>query len=138
MIRIILHLIILASADNFAVEKGKNSPVLKWIEEFNNKNNKSFKIAISKNQIHTLNFGDFDLVEWNGDWNIARNIFKKLSSKLNIKVIEAGYHLKGNIIESFFGMSKEYGKVYSGGKFVGTVILKKKSGIWVVEKEKRG
>jgi len=128
----------LASANNFGIEKGKGDAAIKWINEFILKNNKSFKISITNNQLHTLNFGDFDLVEWNGDWSIARNVIKKSSSKLNIKVIEAGYHKKGNIVESFFGMSQEYCKVYSSGKFIGTIILKRKSGNWIVDKEKRG
>jgi len=128
----------LASADNFGIEKGKGDAAIKWINEFVVKNNKSFKISITKNQIHTLNFGDFDLVEWSGDWGIARNVIKKSSTKLNIKVIEAGYHKKHNILEAFFGMSQEFCKVYSSGKFVGTLILKRKSGNWIVDKEKRG
>ena len=128
----------MASANNFGIEKGKGDAAIKWINEFVVKNNKSFKISITNNQLHTLNFGDFDLVEWNGDWSIARNVIKKLSSKLNIKVIEAGYHKKGNIVEAFFGMSQEYCKVYSSGKFIGTMILKRKSGNWIVDKEKRG
>ena len=127
----------MASANNFGIEKGKGDAAIKWINEFIMKNNKSFKISITNNQLHTLNFGDFDLVEWNGDWNIARNVIKKSSSKLNIKVIEAGYHKKGNIVEAFFGMSQEYCKVYSSGKFIGTLILKRKSGNWIVDKEKR-
>lgn len=127
----------MSSSDNFAIEKGKSNDALKWINEFISKNNKSFKIKISKNSLSTLNFGNFDLVEWEGDWSIARNIFKKVSSKLNIKVIEAGYHEKGNVIQSFFGISKEYGKVYSGGKVIGTVIFTKKSGKWIVKIEKR-
>ena len=128
----------MASANNFGIEKGKSDVAIKWIDEFIIKNNKSFKISITNNQIHTLNFGDFDLVEWNGDWSIARNVIKKSSSKLNIKVIEAGYHKKHNIVEAFFGMSQEYCKVYSSGKFIGAIILKRKSGIWIVDKEKRG
>lgn len=127
----------MSSSDNFAIEKGKSNDALKWINEFISKNNKSFKIKISKNSLSTLNFGNFDLVEWEGDWSIARNIFKKVSSKLNIKVIEAGYHEKGNVIQSFFGISKEYGKVYSGGKVIGTVIFTKKSGKWIIKIEKR-
>jgi len=128
----------LASADNFGIEKGKGDAAIKWINEFVVKNNKSFKISITKNQIHTLNFGDFDLVEWSGDWSIARNVIKKSSTKLNIKVIEAGYHKKHNIVEAFFGMRQEFCKVYSSGKYVGTLILKRKSGNWIVDKEKRG
>jgi hypothetical protein len=128
----------LASANNFGIEKGKATVALKWIDEYLVKNNKSFKISVTPYQLNTLNFGTFDLIEWNGDWSIARNVVKKVSSKLNIKVIEAGFHKKGNIVEAFFGMSQEYCKVYSGGKFVGTLILKKKSGNWTVDKEKRG
>jgi len=128
----------LASADNFGIEKGKGDAAIKWINEFVVKNNKSFKISITNNQIHTLNFGDFDLVEWSGDWRIARNVIKKSSTKINIKVNEAGYHKKHNIVEAFFGMSQEFCKVYSSGKYVGTLILKRKSGNWIVDKEKRG
>ena len=128
----------MASANNFGIEKGKGDAAIKWINGFIMKNNKSFKIFFTNNQLHTLNFGDFDLVEWNGDWSIARNVIKKSSSKLNIKVIEAGYHKKHNIVEAFFGMSPEYCKVYSSGKFIGTIILKRKSGNWIVDKEKRG
>src|SRR5690242_12680861 len=128
---------IMASSDNFAIEKGKSITALKWINEFNSKNNKPFKIEISKNSLSTLNFGNFDLIKWEGEWSIARNIFKRVSSKLNIKVIESGYHEKGNVIHSFFGISKEYGKVYSGGKVIGTVIFTKKNGKWVADVEKR-
>jgi hypothetical protein len=127
----------LASSDNFAIEKGKSLIAINWINEFISKNNKSFKISVSKDSLSTLNFGYFDLIKWEGDWSIARNIFKRVSSKLNIKVIESGYHKKGNIFEAFFGMSKEYGKVYSSGKIIGTIIFTKKSGKWVAEKEKR-
>ena len=55
---------IMASSDNFAIEKGKSISALKWINEFNSKNNKSFKIEISKNSLNTLNFGNFDLIKW--------------------------------------------------------------------------
>ena len=131
-------IILLANSNNFAIEKGKSVIAVNWINEYINKNNKSFKISISKYSLNTLNFGNFDLVEWEGEWSIARNIFKKVSSKLNIKVIESGYHQKRQCDRAFFGMSKEYGKVYSGGKFIGNIIFAKKSGKWIAEKEKRG
>ena len=128
----------MASANNFGIEKGKGDLALKWINEYLVKNNKSFKVSVTTNKLETLNFGTFDLIEWHGDWSIARNVIKKVSAKLNIRVVEAGYHKKGNIVESFFGMSQEYCKVYSSGKFVGTLILKKRSGNCIVYKEKRG
>ncbi|MBA3749395.1 MAG: hypothetical protein H0X03_00575 [Nitrosopumilus sp.] len=128
----------MANSSNFAIEKNKSAVAIDWITEFTDKNNKSFKISISKYPLNTLNFGNFDLIVWDGDWSVARNVFRKVSSKLNIKIIEAGYHKKGNILESFFGLSKEYGKVYSGGKFIGTIVFAKRSGRWIAEKEKRG
>ena len=128
----------MASANNFGIEKGKGDVALKWINDYLTKNKKVFKISVTPNQLDTLNFGTFDLIEWHGDWSIARNVIKKVSSKLNIKVLEAGYREKGNIVESFFGMSQEFCKVYSSGKFVGTMTLKRKSGNWIVDKEKRG
>lgn len=127
----------MASSNNFAIEKGKGEIAINWINEFTTKNKKPLKISISEYSLNTLNFGNFSLIRWEGDWSVARNAVRKVSSKLNIKVIESGYHKKGNILESLFGMSKEYGKVYSGGKFIGTVVFAKKSGTWVAEKEKR-
>ena len=127
----------MANSNNFAIEKGKSKTAINWINEFTDKNNKSFKISILEHPLSTLNFGNFDLIGWEGDWSIARNVFRKASSKLNIKVIESGYHKKGNILESLFGMSKEYGKVYSGGKLIGTIVFAKKSGLWIAEREKR-
>ncbi|HEY6535892.1 MAG TPA: hypothetical protein VN704_01085 [Verrucomicrobiae bacterium] len=128
----------MASSNNFAIEKGKSANAIEWIKNYTDKNNKSFKISTSKHSIDTLNFGSFDLIEWEGDWNIARSIFKRVSSKLNIKVVESGYHKKGNIVEAFFGISTEYGKVYSSGKYIGVITFTKKSGKWVAGKEKRG
>ncbi|MBA3976913.1 MAG: hypothetical protein H0X50_01795 [Nitrosopumilus sp.] len=127
----------MASSNNFAIEKGKGEAAINWINGFTAKNKKPLKISISESSLNTLNFGNFNLIGWEGDWPVARNAIRKVSSKLNIKVIESGYHKKGNILESLFGMSKEYGKVYRGGKFIGTVMFAKKSGTWVAEKEKR-
>ena len=54
----------MASANNFGIEKGKGDVALKWINEYLVKNNKIFKISITSNRLDTLNFGTFDLVEW--------------------------------------------------------------------------
>jgi hypothetical protein len=53
-----------------------------------------------------------------------------------MKVIEAGYHKKGSLISSLLGSSDEIAKVYSGGKLVGNIVLKSKSGKWIVKSEK--
>jgi len=57
----------LASSDNFAIEKGKSAIAINWINEFISKNNKPFKISVSKDSLSTLNFGNFDFIKWEGD-----------------------------------------------------------------------
>jgi hypothetical protein len=53
-----------------------------------------------------------------------------------MKVIEAGYHKKGNFMSLLLGGSDEIAKVYSGGNLIGNIVLKSRSGKWIVESEK--
>ena len=69
-------------------------------------------------------------------WSAARHIIVKVSSKLNMKIVEAGYHSKSNILESFLGLGKEYAKVYSGGVLTGNIVLGIKRGKIIVDSEK--
>jgi hypothetical protein len=62
----------------------------------------------------------------------------KASSKLKIKVLESGYHEKGNLLSSFFGVSVEFAKIYRNGNLVGQIELKLKSGKWIAKSEKSG
>jgi hypothetical protein len=98
--------------------------------------NKKFEARLEDYSLSTLKFGNFDAIYWNGDWSAARSIIIKASSKLNMKVIEAGYHKKGNIVSSLLGVSDEIAKVYSGGNLIGNIVLKPKSGKWIVKSEK--
>jgi hypothetical protein len=98
--------------------------------------NRKLEIRSENYSLSTLKFGNFDAISWNGDWSAARLIIVKASSKLNMKVIEAGYHKKGSLISSLLGSSDEIAKVYSGGKLVGNIVLKSKSGKWIVKSEK--
>ena len=86
--------------------------------------------------LSTVNFGTFEVITWEGEWSAARHIVVKVSSKLNMKIIEAGYHSKSNILESFLGLGKEYGKVYSGGVLTGNIILGIKKGKIIADSEK--
>ena len=60
----------------------------------------------------------------------------RTSKKLNIKVVEAGYHVKGQLLSSLFGISREFAKVYSGGNIIGNLELTTRSGRWIVKGEK--
>jgi hypothetical protein len=126
----------LTSANNFALEQGKSAKAIEWMNSYAKMKNRKLEIRSENYSLSTLKFGNFDAISWNGDWSAARLIIVKASSKLNMKVIEAGYHKKGSLISSLLGVSDEIAKVYSGGKLVGNIVLKSKAGKWIVKSEK--
>jgi hypothetical protein len=126
----------LANADNFAVEEKNATKAIGWMNSYAVKNNKKFETKLEGYTLSTINFGNFEVISWSGDWSTARNIIIRASKKLNIKVIEAGYHQKGNLLQSLFLGSREFGKVYSGGHIIGNISLSMISGKWKVESEK--
>jgi hypothetical protein len=130
------HNIKLARSDNFAIEKGKAEKAINWMNSYAATKNKKFSVKLCGYSLSTVNFGDFEVVSWDGEWSAARHIIVKASSKLNMKVVESGYHSKSNILQSFFGLSKEYAKVFSGGVLVGNIILGIKSGRIIADSEK--
>jgi hypothetical protein len=126
----------LTSANNFALEQGKSAKAIDWMNSYAKMKNRKLEVRLENYSLSTLKFGNFDAISWNGDWSAARLIIVKASSKLNMKVIEAGYHKKGSLISSLLGGSDEIAKVYSGGNLVGNIVLKSKSGKWIVKSEK--
>ncbi|HKG70401.1 MAG TPA: hypothetical protein VKA87_00820 [Nitrososphaeraceae archaeon] len=126
----------MTSANNFALEQGKSAKAIDWMNSYAKMKNRKLEIRSENYSLSTLKFGNFEAISWNGDWSAARLIIVKASSKLNMKVIEAGYHKKGSLISSLLGGSDEIAKVYSGGKLVGNIVLKSKSGKWIVKSEK--
>jgi hypothetical protein len=126
----------LADTDNFAIERGKVHRAIEWMNSYAIKNNKELEVQKEGYLLSTTQFGDFEVVSWKGEWSVARNMILKASKKLNIKVVEAGYHAKGQLLSSLFGVSREFAKVYSGGSIIGNLELGLKSGKWVVKGEK--
>ena len=126
----------MTSANNFALEQGKSAKAIDWMNSYAKMKNRKLEIRSENYSLSTLKFGNFEAISWNGDWSAARLIIVKASSKLNMKVIEAGYHKKGSLLLSLLGGSDEIAKVYSGGKLVGNIVLKSKSGKWIVKSEK--
>jgi hypothetical protein len=126
----------LARSDNFAIEKGKAEKGINWMNTYAATRNKKFNVKLSGYTLSTVNFGNFEVISWEGEWSAARQIIVKASSKLNMKIVEAGYHSKSNILESFLGLGKEYGKVYSGGVLMGNVVLGTKGGKIIADSEK--
>src|SRR2546422_10466325 len=100
------------------------------------KTNKRFEAKLQGYLLSTIKFGSFEVISWKGDWSSARNVLLRASSKLKIKVLEAGYHEKGNLLSAFFGASSEFAKVYRNGNLIGQIELGLKSGKWMVKSEK--
>ena len=126
----------MTSANNFALEQGKSAKAIDWMNSYAKMKNRKLEIRSENYSLYTLKFGNFDAISWNGDWSAARLIIVKASSKLNMKGIEAGDHKKVSLISSLLGGSDEIAKVYSGVNLVGNIVLKSKSGKWIVKSEK--
>jgi hypothetical protein len=126
----------LARSDNFAIEKGKAEKAINWMNTYAATKNKKFVAKLIGYTLSTINFGTFEVISWEGEWSAARHIIVKVSSKLNMKTIEAGYHSKSKILESFLGLGKEYAKVYSGGVLTGNIILGTKGGKIIADSER--
>jgi hypothetical protein len=126
----------LTGANNFALEQGKSSQAIDWMNSYAKMKNKKLQVRSDGYSLSTLKFGSFDAISWKGDWSAARLIIVKASSKLNMKVIEAGYHKKGSFLSSLIGASDEIAKVYSRGNLIGNIVLKSNSGKWIVKSEK--
>jgi len=128
----------LASADNFGVEAGMGNRSIEWMNTYSKEKNMNFNARLEGYQVSTKNFGNFEIISWNGNWSDARKIIIKSSSKLSMKIIESGYHEKDNLLLSFFGLGKEFAKVYKKGNYIGAVVLGMRSGKWYVKSEKLG
>jgi hypothetical protein len=126
---------VLPGADSFAVEHRKAQQAIEWINAYSKKNNYKFECNLAGYSLQTVKFGSFEMVTWNGDWSIARNIFQKASKELRAKVIESGYHEKRALLSAMFGASSEYGKIFSNGKLVGQIEMNKKAGRWIAKAE---
>ena len=128
----------MAGTDNFAVENGMGHKAIEWMNSYSKEKNLEFKAQLEGYQISSKNFGDFEIISWHGNWSDARKVIIKASTKLSMKVIESGYHQKDNLLISFFGLGKEFAKVYKKGNYIGTIVLGMRSGKWYIKSEKPG
>jgi hypothetical protein len=128
----------LAGTDNFGIEDGMGHKAIEWMNSYSKEKKMDFKARLEGYQISSKNFGNFEIISWSGNWSDARKIIIKSSSKLSMKVIESGYHQKDNLLISFFGLGKEFAKVYKKGNYIGTMVLGRRSGRWYVKSDKLG
>ena len=128
----------MAGTDNFGVEDGMGHRAIEWMNSYSSEKKMDFKARLEGYQISSRNFGNFEIISWSGSWSDARKIIIKSSSKLSMNVIESGYHQKDNLLLSFFGIGKEFGKVYKKGNYIGAIVLGMSSGKWYIQSEKLG
>ena len=128
----------MTGTDNFGVEDGMGNRATEWMNSYSKEKKMDFKARLEGYQISSKNFGNFEIISWSGNWSDARKIIIKSSSKLSMKVVESGYHEKGNLLLSFFGLGKEFAKVYKKGNYIGGMVLGMRSGKWYVKSEKLG
>jgi hypothetical protein len=128
----------LAGTDNFGVEDGMGHRAIEWMNSYSREKKMDFKARLEGYQISSRNFGNFEIISWSGSWSDARKMIIKSSSKLSMKVIESGYHQKDNLLLSFFGIGKVFGKVYKKGNYIGAIVLGMSSGKWYIKSEKLG
>lgn len=128
----------MTGTDNFGVESGMGDEAVEWMNSYSKEKKREFNAQLVGYQITSKNFGDFEIISWSGKWSDARRIIIKASVKLSMKVLESGYHQKDNLFLSFFGLGKEFAKVYKKGNYVGIIVLGVRSGKWYVKSEKLG
>ena len=125
----------MATSSNFAIEKSKADRAIEWMNSYAIKSNKKFETKLEGYTLNTKKFGIFEVVFWRGEWSAARDIIRRVSAKLNMKVVEGGYYEKSSTILRIFGTNKEFAKVYSGGNLIGSIVMISKSGKWLAKSE---
>jgi hypothetical protein len=78
----------LAGTDSFGVENGMGIKAVEWMNLYSKERKMDFKAQLEGYRISSKNFGDFEIMSWNGSWSDARKIIIKASTKLSMKVIE--------------------------------------------------
>ena len=105
-------------SETFGVEKDHGEEVTQWLNEQAKSQGLKLEARSYGYSISTQNFGDFEMVSWMGDVQIARKLIIKASKRFKIKVIEGGYKPK----ERVFRMKKfDYAKVKKGDKTIGQI-----------------
>ncbi len=124
-------------SETFGIEKDHGEEVIAWLNEQSKSQGAKLEARLYGYDISTKNFGDFEMVSWIGDVQIARKLIVKASKRFKIKVIEGGYKPK----EKVFRMKKfDYAKVIRGNKTVGQlefVVSRFGNNQWEIQNEER-
>ena len=100
----------MASSDSFGAQHGFGVTVAKWLNEEVIKLKKDAKTKLYGHIIKTSRFGKFEMLLWNGDISVARDLIIRASKRYKIKTLEGGY--KPSSFFSFSVENRDYTKVH--------------------------
>ncbi len=110
----------MADSETFGVEEKHGEEVITWLNEQARSQKLKLEARLYGYSMSTKNFGNFEMLSWIGDVQIARKMIIKASKRFKVKVIEGGYKPK----ERVFRMKKfDYAKVKKGDKTIGQLEL---------------
>jgi len=105
-------------SETFGIEKGYGERAVEWMNEEAKKMGRKFEARLYNYEIHTKNFGSFEMFSLIGDPKAAREITMMASKRFKIKVIEGGYKTRKLLIKV---AKNEYGIVKKGDRAVGQI-----------------
>ena len=113
----------MTSSDSFGAQQGFGVTVAKWLNEEVIKLKKDVSAELYGHIIDTSRFGKFEMLLWNGDISVARDLIIRASKRYKIKTLEGGY--KPSSFFSFSVENRDYTKVHYNGSLVGYLELTK-------------
>lgn len=103
-------------SETFGIEKGFGGQVVSWLNEQAKKSKSKFEARLYGYDISTKNFGEFEMMSWMGDVQMARKLIVKASKRFKVKIIEGGYKPKER---TFTIKQSDYAMVRKGDKIIG-------------------
>jgi len=124
-------------SETFGVEKGYGVQAVNWMNDEAKKEGLKFEARLYNYEIHTKNFGSFDMFSLIADPKAAREMTMKASKRFKIKVIEGGYKTRKFLVK----MAKnEYGVVKKGDRAIGQIEFESSRfshDMWKITREER-
>lgn len=112
----------MVTLDNLGAQQGYGNKVVEWMNEQAAKKKKG-EAKLSAYVIKTARFGMFEMISWDGETSIGRDLIVRASKRYTIKTLEGGYKPKRFL--SLSVESKDYAKVYYNGNLIGYIELSK-------------
>jgi len=124
-------------SETFGVEMGYGTQAVEWMNGEARRMSWKFEARLYNYEIHTKNFGSFEMFSLIGDAKAAREITLRVSRRFKIKVIEGGYKTRKFLARV---AKNEYGLVKKGDRTIGQIEFESSrfaNDNWKITKEER-